>query len=562
MSMAVTAICTVSRRRARRRPVEKKAHPLPKNHFLRHPIPGRIRVPPDSEPKDLLQQLDSLPNWEALKVEYPVFLNYPPNLPRIDDDPGTDPRPVFTIGENAAVEWLDDELLRTVFTTGENAALEWLGDAVIGAAQALCIHRSTSAYHSQALRDCAIVDILISKGFLAHLALLYGLQLYDYLTPEAAGHRMPSMERTSDIFESYVGAAAVHFGFVKTIEWVERLFSPWVAKLCGTGDIRSAKPRKSARARYDAWKHKVPGASAMQLDPLVVEFPTGATNQVALPVASNQDVRTLLATALPRWTDDVDLSAIPLPVSYPPPPPAVNAAYLQPLTDAMTDILCRIYFGADVGCNDNYSVVGQRLYWLAVTKLALDRLPTATPAELNDVRLECTSEELMSRLALVLNLHRHLRVLRRVDEDAPWVDRSQCNEAFCSLVAVIYLHVDWDVLLQWLDALLTPWLLAAANGTLRVSLAAEHQRQFRLKQQLQNQLQNQLLEMGTLGTNPETEHRDVVTATHSTARERYSPVVPKSRRAGKKIRSRVRGRPGLFAECEHGVTAEARSQGV
>ena len=55
--------------------------------------------------------------------------------------------------------------------------------------------------------------------------------------------------------------------------------------------------------------------------------------------------------------------------------------------------------------------------------------------------MECTSHELMSRLALVLNLHRHLRVLRRVDQEAPRVNRYQCNEAFCSLVAVIYLHV-------------------------------------------------------------------------------------------------------------------------
>ena len=69
----ITATRTAPRRRARRKTAAEKAHRLPDNHFLRHPIAGRIKVEPDSGPTVLMQQLDDLSNWEALKVAYPEF---------------------------------------------------------------------------------------------------------------------------------------------------------------------------------------------------------------------------------------------------------------------------------------------------------------------------------------------------------------------------------------------------------------------------------------------------------------------------------------------------------
>ncbi|KAJ7700052.1 hypothetical protein B0H17DRAFT_276428 [Mycena rosella] len=364
------SLSSSSRRRAQRTLVEQ-AHLLPddllsEDRFLRHPIPSRIRVAPNSEPQILMQQLDNVDGWKPLKVAYPTF---PEDYP---------PKPLL----------LDFDTLRTVFTTGENAAFEWLGDAMIGAAQALCIHRSTVTSDSKPLRSETITGTLVTEPFLAHLALLYGLQLHDYCARTGTGS-IPSMERTCDVFESYVGAAALHCGVVDTLAWLEILFSPWVLKFCATDEmLPPTMLSRAVRLKLDAWTRKAPGAAVVELEPLRIEtreFAAGAGNLVALPLASSEDARALLGNALPTWPH-VDLSTVQLPDNYPPPPPALSTAHLQQLTDAMTDVFCQIYFGAHVGSNQRYSIVGKRIYWLAVTKLSMEKLPTATPAEL-DVRV-------------------------------------------------------------------------------------------------------------------------------------------------------------------------------
>jgi hypothetical protein len=103
--------------------------------------------------------------------------------------------------------------------------------------------------------------------------------------------------------------------------------------------------------------------------------------------------------------------------------------------------------------------------------------------------------DLLARLGLLLRLDRYLRVLRPATADSADVYPRECADVFYALVAVIYLEYGWwdatlrmpfhsnllgcAELLQWLDKLFSPWIIAAGDGTLRESVAAEKTRQSR-----------------------------------------------------------------------------------
>ncbi|KAJ7621137.1 hypothetical protein FB45DRAFT_928476 [Roridomyces roridus] len=356
--------------------------------------------------------------------------------------------------------------LRTIYTTGENAILEWLGDAMIAAAVYLCVHRLTKDPDSRALRSQEVTGYMLSAPFLSHIALLYDMNV------------MPSMVRMSDVFEAYVGAGAVRWGYESTLRWLDILFTPWAAHLSATETI-AAKVTSTVRRGYEDWINKDPEGSISPLNPLVVE--KSSDTEIALASAILPDRRRLLLNGLPTWPT-VDLSTVVLPLDYPPSLPPFRLEHVSVLSDAMTDIFCRVHFGEETGCNTGYRLVGERLYQLVLTKVAVTRLSSDTPAELDEARLECSNPQLRARLALSLGLHEQVRTLRR-DGDESKESSVVCCHALYALASVIYLHLGCHVLVTLFEDLLSPWVVAAGTETLRVDPSAENRRQNRLKQQ-------------------------------------------------------------------------------
>ncbi|KAJ7603318.1 hypothetical protein FB45DRAFT_1071673 [Roridomyces roridus] len=466
------------------------------DYFLLNSIPSRVKVPTGSSANVLLAQLDGYANWPPLKT---MCSSFPPTYPPMPLEP-------FSLSE-----------LRTIYTTGENAILEWLGDAMIAAAVYLCVHRLTKDPDSRALRSEGVTGYMLSAPFLAHIALLYGLQLNDHLPHHCHINVMPSMVRMSDIFEAYVGAGALRWGYEPTLRWLDTLFAPWAAHLSTTETI-VAKVTNTVRREYKDWINKDPEGSISPLNPLVVE--NVSDTEITLASASLPDRRRLLLNGLPTWPT-VDLSTVVPPRDYPPLLPPFHSAHVPVLSDAMTDILCRVHFGEETGCNTGYRLVGERLYRLVLTKVAVARLSSATPAELDEARLECANPQLRARLALSLGLHNQVRTLRR-DGDESKESSVVCCHALYALASVIYLHLGWDVFVSWFEELLSPWIIAAGDETLRVDPAAESHRQNRLKQQQATQKPPKL-STGSVSQGGK--------AAKATPRDRYVTLIPKQTRA-------------------------------
>ncbi|KAJ7496861.1 hypothetical protein FB451DRAFT_1386212 [Mycena latifolia] len=129
----------------------------------------------------------------------------------------------------------------------------------------------------------------------------------------------------------------------------------------------------------------------------------------------------------------------------------------QVLTDALTTMFCHLHFGDSVVGNAQYLRLGFRLYLLAVSLIAYQKLPSNSSAEMDDVRLECMDRTLLARIALLL-LDAHLRVLRTVDDHSKSVPPAQCADAFLAFVGAVHLQFGWDALFRWLDPLLSPWV--------------------------------------------------------------------------------------------------------
>ncbi|KAJ7768543.1 hypothetical protein B0H16DRAFT_1520163 [Mycena metata] len=421
-----------------------------------------LAPPPPSPPLDAapslkrrLQQFDALPYWEALEVTCPVFSNnYPP-----------------------ALLPLPTAILPTVFAQGKNNDLEWLGDQLVACAVALTIHRIAQDPECRALRSAPIFRTLVSGRFLAHIGVMYGLHL------KTANPTTPSMKGVGDLFEAYVGALAQHSGFQTALEWLDRILSAWVETFCADEKMVAAKNltlSKSIKSRYLSWKRRAAGAPPVPLQPLILP-PGAGTKGFRLCAPPDEDCRQLLAAGLPGW-DTIDLAAVPLPERYPPIPPPFDAPDLPSLADALTDPLCRLEF-LDVEANSAYRIIGEQVFLLALTALAIDKLPTATPAELEESRIECANPALVARLGAILNLHRHFRMLRLDEGDlaAPRITTDHLEGAFHTLLGVMHLRLGWDALFEWLERMLGPWVLAAGYGTLRASDAAEKKRRLRLQ---------------------------------------------------------------------------------
>ncbi|KAJ7772640.1 hypothetical protein DFH07DRAFT_953103 [Mycena maculata] len=411
-------------------------------HPLRPIIPDRYRVPLASPPDtSLLQQVDDL--WPPMTVKHASFPpEYPPALPVLDDS-------------NEKSQHLYVELMCSAFATGENAALEWLGDAVIGATVAARMYQ-----HNMPISD--IFNALINRRI--------GASLW----PTAL------VERMSDVFESVAGVAESHFGLELTLAWLQRLFDP--SPNCVRRDIQQGYARsrdwcgRNTRLACGGFGAKRPHLCESSLCRLKIWH----LSALVCGLHRKREAQTLLAITGPGW-HDLDASRVSFPVGYPPSPPPLKDADTRALTGALTDILCNVHFGAHVGVsNEGYQHIVRRFCYLAVTKLALDQLPTATPAELDDVRSVCVQPGFLSRLGLVFNLDRHLRVLRRAGDDSSVITAQESAYAFCALMGVIYLRVGWTKLFAWLNRLFSPWIVAAGKGPFPVM------RHFHAKQHAQD----------------------------------------------------------------------------
>ncbi|KAJ7697756.1 hypothetical protein B0H14DRAFT_3038405 [Mycena olivaceomarginata] len=476
--------------------VQAVAKNLPPKHILVRFIHQRFRVSLDEEPQAVLSQFDNEPHWTPI-AKYPPFPhNYPPSMPVMRDA----------------------DLVCTAFTPGSNAVIEWLGDALIRTAAVACVWNQA--------RDCddhqnnTTIAYLCSEPFLAHLAIFYGLHLHEH--SEGQPRVIPSMARMCDTFESLVGAVASdtadnsdpHRGYLAALDWVQDLFDPWVAALCTPADSYKA-PRISSVARrmYESCLRKFGSVPIASMGPPVVDAQGLVYGSEAPSVADeHRDWMAEILGPRPNWRN-IDAMGISFPTDYPPAPPSLAAVNINTLTTVFTDVLYRIHIGHDI-CR------------LAVTALATAQLPTAAPGLLNEVRLECMEADLLARLGLLLRLDRYLRVLRPATADSADVYPRESADVFYAVVAVVYLEYGCAELLQWLDKLFSPWIIAAGDGTLRQSVAAEKTRQSRVLDEV-------------LGRKLRQELRG-----KSSTRQQYATTVPSRKR--RVVRARVAGRSDRY----------------
>ncbi|KAJ7494762.1 hypothetical protein B0H11DRAFT_917058 [Mycena galericulata] len=305
---------------------------------------------------------------------------------------------------------------------------------------------------------------------------------------------LPSMERVGDTFEALVGAAAVHLGtlptmipaptptnclsgFFKTLSWLGDLFSPWVHRLARK-DPSAVFISSTSRIKYTKVLHRVSPERVAPLRDTTLNAESFPVVPECHPSLSVSGLSVLVGSTGPQWAD-VDVSKVVFPPGYPPTPPRLNQIHPTALKDAMTDVVCHIHFGETP--NNAYRAVGERVCTMTVTMLAIAKLPRATVAELDDVRLECLNSGILARIALLLNLHRHLRILRRDDDHSCYLGPADSQHAFEALVGVIYVELGWCEVVTWLDELFAPWIDAAGDGRLRADAGAEKRRQIRLR---------------------------------------------------------------------------------
>ncbi|KAF8216054.1 hypothetical protein K438DRAFT_2008279 [Mycena galopus ATCC 62051] len=137
-------------------PVETMAPYLPPGNLLAEVIEARCRVKLNAEPKLVLTQFDK-PKGPWPTVDLPPVL------------PPTYPPPVHFSRDGASYA--------VAFDTRLNGRLEWLGDALVAFGIVLSLHRSLPDFNAPSHPD--LVGDLKSGAQLAHLALLYSLQLHE-----------------------------------------------------------------------------------------------------------------------------------------------------------------------------------------------------------------------------------------------------------------------------------------------------------------------------------------------------------------------------------------------
>ncbi|KAJ7368409.1 hypothetical protein DFH08DRAFT_831339 [Mycena albidolilacea] len=443
---------------SRRTHLQLIAHRLAPDDPLRHPDPSRVLLPLSSSPSELLHQLDGRPCWPPLKAEFPSF---PPGYP-----PDLDPFP-------------DPSLLRRAFFKDSSKPLEWLGDALVGLAVSDSLHRHVPDCNKRATDDA--LTLLWDKNQLGHMALLYGLQCYR-IVDRSVRSLPPGVDKMSDIFEAFVGAAALQFGCPTVLNWLATLFDPWVATACLTGcGVASGDAPSTVRSKFQRYWTPLDGVPHAMVPP-AWPGPNRAAMSAFGPARVRVciDARSLLQTTPLDWPP-LDINQVDLPEEYPPWPPVFTDPDMPLLNAALTHVNCRLKFGADVPSNQRYKWLGQHLYRTVLTVIAVKTLSAVLVAELNDARVECTNPALLGRMALVFGLQRYVYQVRRAN-DSSETRLEEMEGSFRALVGAVYVRFGWTELFKWLEPLLLPWIRAAVEGKFQQSKIASHHRQARQDQ--------------------------------------------------------------------------------
>ncbi|KAJ7641451.1 hypothetical protein FB45DRAFT_1053957 [Roridomyces roridus] len=434
----------------------------PETVHLPNPLlaePAGSLVASEPTPEVLMKQLDDVPEWHPIPVNYPPQFpdNYPPEFPTLDTD-----------------------ALYRVYNRRKNKVLDWLGDAAIEAAIYLAMYPTLSACAQPITASMGnLCNALASKSFLSHLPLLYGLQLQlpDARRADKERSPFPNMKRMGDLFEGVVGVSLQRCGYSMTLRWLHSLFQPWVAH----AHQREDTPFVSAvdKDLYQKRMRTLAGAPVaprderlISLDCLVVEAPLRiALHKGSISAAIGEN----------SW-EKLDITRLGLSGDYPHPPP-LEALDPVILTAALTDTSYYLHFGEDVKFNEGYRSVGQHLLHLAATVLTVRLAPGSTSAQLDEIRISCTCFPVFALVGLMLNVHRHLRTVREAADSTCWISPAESAAAFCSLAGVTYLQVGWDGFLSWVSDILSPWILAAAAEKFLGDKGAQSRRAHRLKAQ-------------------------------------------------------------------------------
>ncbi|KAJ7611666.1 hypothetical protein FB45DRAFT_313873 [Roridomyces roridus] len=319
---------------------------------LKYTIPQGVRQPLDAPPQNLLNhwQLDGEPNWKPIEQEYPHFpTDYPPPFP----------------------EGIADSYISRAYLPQEDDPLEWLGDALIEAVMYYSVYPSASACTVPV--DTTVFSKLRSARFLSHIALLYGLQLDDHEWP--GQDFPPPMERMCDIFEALVGAAGISLGYVRTFNWLCRLFAPWLENLVpasATGGI-TERDRK-------AYYQRTRNYQVTRLAPAMVLNDGPRADPSLLSALRKNHIEKIIGDFRP-W-EYLDASKVSFGDDYPPVLP-VHGIESEYLTAALTDSSCRIHWGEDIRYNGGFRALGTHLYKAVVTILPIEYQPHATSGDLD-----------------------------------------------------------------------------------------------------------------------------------------------------------------------------------
>ncbi|KAJ7178180.1 hypothetical protein C8R46DRAFT_671272 [Mycena filopes] len=379
-----------------------------------------------------------------MKPEFPS--SYPPALPELNNS----------------------HMVSLAFDPRRNQRLEYLGDALVDVAIYRSIHAQFVDHN--VMPPPEILD-LRSGTQLAHLSLLYGLQLHIY-NPHRRRGVNPSLETMCDIFEAFVAAVALDCGFEETLRWLVLLLDPWVATYPRTGASTTTRLNTGYRACVYHFRVDAPAP-----------HPSGV-NMAALTAFGPGHVGLRRPDSL--IMPDIPACTIDFPASYPPLPPPFLATDAQVLTDALTTEFCRLYFGGAVVGNERYRAFGYILWKAAICTVSYKRLPSAKAELLNEIGIECMEPAFSVHLGLMFHLNEYLRILRPVgEEDTRLASAAQAGDGFHALIAAVYLQRGWDIFIDWIDRLLSPWIVAAALGGFRLSTGAQLYREDVEKQRLQ-----------------------------------------------------------------------------
>ncbi|KAF7320417.1 RNase III domain-containing protein [Mycena kentingensis (nom. inval.)] len=313
---------------------------------------------------------------------------------------------------------------------GVNASLldytrksEWSGDAMIEAAVAQRMFLLKKAPLAPHLRSS-----LTTGAVVARIGLVYGL---DDMWPAP---ELPSAARVNDLFEALVAQVWKQVGGDATLQWLGELFEPWIIE------------------RYNL------------SEPVAVTEPGGEDSDDQTTAALlarapewgdyRRPALTWLASSLPGF-DDIKILGTRLlqmlPENYPSAPPGADVGLANAIHDGH--------------CDPDFTAVGRTVFKLAIIALA-QRHSNLSPAELDIVRISCTSPVFIARLGLTFEVHRYLRhIVKRESKKAWFIHEQHSVKAMYALVGVTFLQHGWDATFQWLDELLSPWVTAACDGT-------------------------------------------------------------------------------------------------